>query len=105
MWHPADRTSHLARFHPYSRAHPRYSEIGLWYDCHVSPALFTLYSPNQTAVDYRFLEPPSGRVQGLASIAVRNPAVILVFVFFDNRTARLSQQYSQKTMAKPKTSR
>lgn len=61
---------------------PPYTEIGLWYACHVSAALFTFNNPNQTAVDSRFPEPPRGLVRGLASIAVRKPAVVLVFAFF-----------------------
>jgi hypothetical protein len=60
---------------------PPYTEIGLRYACHVSAALFTLNNPNQTAVDCRFPEPPRGPVRGLASITVRKPVVILVFVF------------------------
>lgn len=55
---PAYRTSHLARFHPYSRAHPSLHQ------------------------DYRFPEPPRGPDRGLASFAVREPIVVLVFVFF-----------------------
>ena len=62
---------------------PPYTEIGLWYACHVFAALFTPNNPNQTAVDYHFPEPRRGPVRGLASIpAVRKPAVVLVFVFF-----------------------
>ena len=61
-----------------------YTETGLWYAYHVSAALFTLNSPKQTAVDCRFPEPPRGPVRGLASFAVRNPAVVLVFIFFSD---------------------
>ncbi|KAI0282108.1 hypothetical protein BGY98DRAFT_132669 [Russula aff. rugulosa BPL654] len=48
---PAYRTSHLARFHPYSRAHPSLHQERL-----------------MTAVDCRFPKSPRGRVRGLASI-------------------------------------
>jgi len=49
---PAYHTSHLARFHPYSRARPSLHQEQF-----------------MTAVDYRFPEPPGGPVRGLASIA------------------------------------
>jgi hypothetical protein len=68
---------------------PPYTKNDLWYACHVSAALFTPDNPNQTTVDYRFPEPSRGPVRGLASIAVRKPAVILMFVFFFLITERL----------------
>jgi len=86
MRHPAYRTSHPARFHPYSRAHPslhheRFSvRLTLLYS-----SLHSQLTPNQTAVgrDYRSPEYPRSPVRGLASsVVVRKPVVVLVFVFF-----------------------
>jgi hypothetical protein len=66
-----------------------YTKNALWYACHVSAALFTPNNPNQTTVDYRFPESSRGPVRGLASIAVRKPAIVLVFVFILLITERL----------------
>ena len=61
---------------------PPYTKNGLRYASRVSAPLLTLNNLNQTAVDYRFPEPPTrGPVRGLSSIAVSMSAVVLVFGF------------------------
>ena len=89
---PAYRTSHLARFHPYSRARPSLHQERLM--VRLSRLCCSLHAqqPHQTAVNYRFPESPTSRglVGGLASFEVRKPAVILVFVFWITETARFS---------------
>ena len=51
---------------------PPYTENGLWYARHISAILFRLTNPNQTTVDYRFVEPSKGLIRGVASSAVRS---------------------------------
>jgi hypothetical protein len=76
---------------------PPHTKNGLWYASHVSAAIFTLSNPNQTAVDYRFPEPPRGPVRSLASIAVRKPTAVLVFVFLITERLGLARDIPRRS--------